>query len=267
MVNLLMDAGTPSHDIGLRHIGLEDLKIALAQGLDDYRAKRGELLYLGIIYPVVGLLAFLVAFRADLLPLAFPLAAGISLMGPPVASGFYELSRRRERGEDPSWIDTLSIFKTPPFAGIAALTGAVGLLFGLWVLCAWAIYAATLGSATGGSAPPASAAEFMTRLFTTPAGWTLIVVGNLTGLVFAVLALAVSVISFPMLVDLRAGPFTAAETSLRAVAANPKTFAAWGLIVAALLVIGSIPLFVGLAVVLPVLGYSTWRLYTRVVER
>jgi len=262
MANLLIDQPAPSPLVGVRHIGLQDLKIALAQGLDDYWAKRGELLYLGLIYPVVGLVSFLMAFRADLLPLAFPLAAGISLMGPPVASGFYELSRRRERGEDPSWIDTLSIFKTPPFAGIAALTGCIGLLFGVWLLCAWAIYSITLGGA-----PPASAAEFVSRLFTTPAGWTLIIVGNLVGLVFAVVALAVSVISFPMLVDLRAGPLAAAETSLRAVAANPSTFAVWGLIVAGLLVIGSIPLFVGLAVVLPILGYSTWRLYTRVVER
>jgi len=262
MANLLMDARTPSHDVGIRRVGFEDLRIALAQGLDDYRAKRGELLYLGLIYPVVGLVALMTAFRADLLPLAFPLAAGISLMGPPVASGFYELSRRREQGENPSWIDTLTIFKTPPFAGIAALTGFVGVLFGLWLLCAWAIYGATFGAA-----PPASAAEFLSRLFTTPAGWTLIVVGNLVGLVFAAVALAVSVISFPMLVDLRAGPLTAAETSLRAVSANPKAFAVWGLIVAILLVIGSLPLFVGLAVVLPILGYSTWRLYTRVVER
>jgi len=262
MANLLIDTPSLSPHVGIRRIGMQDLKIALGQGLDDYWAKRGELLYLGLIYPVVGLVAFMVAFRADLLPLAFPLAAGISLMGPPVASGFYELSRRRERGEDPSWLDTLSIFKTPPLAGIAILTALVGLLFAAWVLCAWAIYAATLGTA-----PPASAEDFLIRLFTTPAGWGLIIVGNLVGLLFAVAALAVSVISFPMLVDLRAGPLTAAETSLRAVASNHRTFAAWGLIVAALLIIGSIPLFVGLAVVLPILGYSTWRLYTRVVER
>ncbi len=262
MTNLFIDTLALSPHVGVRRIGLQDLKIALGQGLDDYWAKRGELLYLGLIYPVVGLVAFLMAFRADLLPLAFPLAAGISLMGPPVASGFYELSRRRERGEDPSWIDTLSIFHTPPFAGIAVLTGFISLLFAAWVLCAWAIYAATLGTA-----PPASAGAFLTELFTTPAGWTLVIVGNLVGLAFAIAALAVSVISFPMLVDRRAGPLAAAETSLRAVAANPSTFAAWGLIVAALLVIGSIPLFVGLAVVLPILGYSTWRLYTRVVVR
>jgi len=262
MANLLIARAAPAPDIGVRRIGWQDLKIALAQGLDDYRAKRGELLYLGLIYPVVGVVAFMTAFQADLLPLAFPMAAGISLMGPPMASGFYELSRRRERGEDPSWIDTLRIFKTPPLAGIAALTGCVGLLFGLWLLCAWAIYAATLGDV-----PLTSTGDFLTRLFTTPAGWTLIVVGNLVGFVFAVAALTISVISFPMLVDLRAGPLTAAETSLRAVAANPSTFAVWGLIVAALLVVGSVPLFIGLAVVLPILGYSTWRLYTRVVER
>jgi uncharacterized membrane protein len=263
MANLTIHGPAAAPFVGVRRIGLEDLKIALAQGLDDYWAKRGELLYLGLIYPIVGFAAFMVAFRADLLPLAFPLAAGISLMGPPVASGFYELSRRRELGEDPSWIDTLAIFKTPPFTGIAALTGCVGVLFAIWVMLAGAIYTATLGAA----APPASAGAFLSRLLTTPAGWTLIVVGNLVGLVFAVAALSISVISFPMLVDRRAGPLTAAETSLRAVAANPKTFAAWGLIVAGLLVIGSIPLFVGLAVVLPILGYSTWRLYTRVVER
>jgi uncharacterized membrane protein len=262
MANLSIHAPAPSAYVGVRHIGLEHLRVALAQGLDDYWAKRGELLYLGVIYPLVGVAAFMMAFRADLLPLAFPLAAGISLMGPPVASGFYELSRRRELGQDPSWLDTLSIFKTPPFAGIATLTAGVGLLFGVWLLSAWALYAATLGGA-----PLTSLQDFLTRLFTTPAGWTLIIVGNIVGLGFAVAAMAVSVISFPMLVDLRAGPLTAAETSLRAVAANPSTFAAWGLIVAALLVIGSIPLFVGLAVVLPILGYSTWRLYTRVVER
>jgi uncharacterized membrane protein len=245
----------------VRRIGLADIRIALRKGLDDFRAERGELLFLGVIYPVVGLLACLLTFRADLLPLAFPIAAGVSLMGPPLASGFYELARRRERGEDASWGRAFEVLKTPPFAAIAVLTAFVAALFGLWLLCAYGVYAATLG------ANPDTAANFWGSLFTTSDGWTMIVVGNLVGAAFALVVLIVSAVSFPMLVDRKAGPLTAAETSIRAVAKSPGTFALWGLTIAALLVLGSIPLFVGLAVVLPVLGYATWHLYTLAVVR
>ncbi|MGC1304039.1 MAG: DUF2189 domain-containing protein [Caulobacteraceae bacterium] len=260
--NAIVHAPTPAHLVGVRRIGFEDLKIALQRGFADYRAKRGEMLFLGVIYPIVGLLACGITFeRVDMLPLAFPLVAGITLMGPPLASGFYELARRRERGEDTGWKHALDVLKTPPFASIAILTLFTAALFGLWLLCAWAIYTVTLGIE-----PPTTAGDFWLRLFNTTEGWTMILVGNLIGLVFAIASLAVSAVSFPMLVDRRAGPLTAAETSLRAVAANPVAFGTWGLIVAGLLVLGSIPLFIGLAVVLPVLGYSTWHLYSRAVE-
>ena len=246
----------------VRPIEVDDLRIALRQGWDDYRAKRGDMLFLGLIYPVVGVLAFAFIFGAAFAPLAFPLAAGISLAGPALASGFYELARRRELGEDPSWGDAFSVLKNPPLAAIAGITALVGVLFGLWMLSALAIYAATLGLDA-----PLPAAAFWDRLFSTPQGWALIVVGNLVGFMFALVVLVISVISFPMLVDRRAGPLEAVVTSVRAVRASPRTFAIWGLMVAGLLVLGSIPLFVGLAVVLPVLGYATWHLYTRVVER
>jgi len=258
----IVQTSTPTHSVNVRRIGMEDLKIALRRGFADYRAKRGEMVFLGLIYPIVGLIACAITFeRVDMLPLAFPLLAGVTLMGPPMASGFYELARRRERGEDAGWKHALDVLKTPPFSSIAILTLFVAALFGLWLLCAWGVYSATLGAE-----PPADGLEFWSRLFTTPQGWTMIVVGNLIGLGFAVVALAVSVISFPMLVDRRAGPLTAAETSLKAVTTNPVTFGTWGLMVAGLLVLGSIPLFIGLAVVLPVLGYATWHLYRRVVE-
>ena len=91
--------------------------------------------------------------------------------------------------------------------------------------------------------------------------------GNLIGAVFAAIVLALSLVSFPMAVDGRAGPMQAMALSVEACAKNPRAVAQWGLTVAALLVLGSIPLFVGLAVVLPVLGYATWRLYTRLIVR
>jgi len=104
-------------------------------------------------------------------------------------------------------------------------------------------------------------------LFTTREGWTMIVLGNAVGLGFAVLALTLGVVSFPMMVDKAVDPFTAVVTSITAVKDNPQVMATWGLRIAGLLVLGSLPAFVGLAVVLPVVGYASWHLYTRLVER
>ena len=135
-------------------------------------------------------------------------------------------------------------------------------LFMLWLVVAQIIYVVTLGPQ-----PPASVAGFISEVFTTSAGWTMIVVGIGAGFLFALLVLAVSVVSFPLLLDRNVGIGTAISTSMRAVSANPGVMALWGLIVACGLVIGSIPLFVGLVVVLPVLGHATWHLYRKVVPR
>ena len=248
-------------EVAIRRMTLGDIGFALKAGWADYRDKRGEIVFLGLIYPLVGLIAALATFEQDLWPLLFPLVAGLSLMGPALASGFYELARRREAGDDPRWVHAFDLFSDRRFWPILALTAFVAALFAAWMGCAWAIYTMTLGADA-----PTSGLAFLQRLFTTPAGWEMMAAGDLVGLLFALAVLAVSAISFPMLVDGKVGPLTAAETSLRAARANPKVFAAWGLTVAALLVLGSIPLFVGLALVLPTLGYATWHLYRRAVE-
>jgi uncharacterized membrane protein len=134
-------------------------------------------------------------------------------------------------------------------------------LFVTWIAAADAIYISTFGHT-----PAASVPDFAARVLTTPEGWSLIIVGCGVGFLFAVVALCVSVVSFPLMLDRHASAIDAIRTSLRAVMKNPFAMAAWGLIVAVLLVIGSLPLFVGLAVVLPVLGHATWHLYRKVVE-
>src|SRR5438045_7234249 len=134
-------------------------------------------------------------------------------------------------------------------------------LFVTWVAAADAIYIATFGHA-----PAATIPDFATRVLTTPEGWSLIIVGCGVGFLFAVVALCVSVVSFPLMLDRHATAIDAIRTSLQAVRKNPFAMAAWGLIVAVLLVIGSLPFFVGLAIVLPVLGHATWHLYRKVVE-
>ncbi|HTM77027.1 MAG TPA: DUF2189 domain-containing protein, partial [Devosia sp.] len=100
---------------------------------------------------------------------------------------------------------------------------------------------------------------------TTPQGWTLIIVGNLIGLGFAIVTLCTTVVAFPLLLDRDVGAAAAVETSFRAVAKNPLPMTLWGLIVAAGLIVGSLPFFVGLAVVIPIFGHATWHLYRKVI--
>src|SRR4029079_2784326 len=144
---------------------------------------------------------------------------------------------------------------------IVALGVLLMLLFLIWVATADAIYIAYFGYGA-----PASLSQFARDVLTTPQGWGLILIGNAVGFLFAVAALVFSVVSFPLLLDRDVGAAVALATSARAVLVNPGVMALWGLIVAALLFIGSLPFFLGLAVVLPVLGHATWHLYRKVVE-
>jgi UPF0716 family protein affecting phage T7 exclusion len=158
----------------------------------------------------------------------------------------YELSRQREQGLNPSWQNAFDVLHSPSRGAIAALGFLLLVIFVLWVAVAQAIYIATFGYQ-----PAASVPDFVRQVFNTPAGWKLIIIGNGIGFLFALAVLAISVVSFPLLLDRDVGAVEAALTSLRAVAANPIPMAVWGLIVAGLLVIGSVPFFVGLAIVLP----------------
>jgi uncharacterized membrane protein len=244
----------------VRKIGLTDIRDALAQGIADFRAFPTHVIFLSVIYPLVGLALVRLMWSQALLPLLFPLAAGFALIGPFAATGLYELSRRRELGFDVSWKDAFGARHAPAIDGILALGGLLMSIFVLWLAAAQAIYVATFGYE-----PAAEIPDFIGRIFTTPQGWTLIIVGNGVGFLFALLVLTISVVSFPLLLDRDVGAVVALLTSVRAVVRNPVPMAAWGLIVAGLLLLGSLPLLVGLAVVMPILGHSTWHLYRKVV--
>jgi uncharacterized membrane protein len=245
----------------IRKIGLSDLSEALRLGWEDFKAVPSHAIILCVIYPVLGLVLFRLVLGYSVLPLLFPLAAGFTLVGPFAALGLYELSRRRERGEEAAAWDAIQVLRAPSFGAMLELGTLLLVLFIVWIATADAIYIAAFGNA-----PAASIPDFATRVLTTPKGWSLIIVGCGVGFLFAVVALCVSVVSFPLMLDRHATAIDAIRTSLQAVRKNPLAMAAWGMIVAMLLVIGSLPFFVGLAVVLPVLGHATWHLYRKVVE-
>lgn len=246
----------------IRRISVADLRWALKEGWADFREKRGDLLFLGLLYPLVCLVAVVVTFNDPLLPLFFPLVAGLSIAGPAVAAGFYELARRREEGREATWIHFLDPLRGRNRGPLAALTLGLAVLFIAWLAVAWAIFAVTFGTEA-----PLNVGEFLSQVFTTAKGWTLIVLGNLAGAAFALVALIFAVASFPMVVDKSVSAETAVKTSVAAFRRNPREILGWGVRVALLLALGTLPFAIGLAVVLPWLGYSTWHLYTRLVVR
>lgn len=246
----------------VRRITNEDLRASLAEGFADFRDKRGDLLFVGLLYPFVGIVVAIFFAGGRNLPLLFPMFAGLSLLGPLVATGFYELARRREAGLDQRWHHFFDVLKSPSIASIAAV--GIGLLA---ICAAWLAAAAIVYASFFGPGSPVSVDAFLSEILSTPRGWAMIIVGNLVGLAFAVLVLAASVVSLPMLVDRKVTAERAVATSLAAFRANPGVLLRWGLMVALILILGAIPLLIGLAVALPVLGYATWHLYTRLVDR
>jgi uncharacterized membrane protein len=245
----------------VRTIRPADLFDALRKGLDDFKAMPSHVVFLSLVYPVAGLLFARLAFGYELLPILFPLLAGFALVGPLAAIGLYELSRRRELGLSTSWKDAFGVLRSHSVPAIVTLGSLLMAIFLSWLITAQLIYDTTFGGER-----PVSIAGFVEDVLTTRPGWTLILVGNAVGFLFALTAFTISVVSFPLLLDRDVGFAAAIATSVRAVLANPFSMALWGLIVAAALAVGSLPLLIGLAVVVPVLGHSTWHLYRKVVE-
>src|SRR5712671_6966765 len=233
-LHVITGAGeNPAYPI-IRKIAFADLKDAVAKGIDDFWAMPTHVIFLAIIYPLVG---------------------------PFAAIGLYEMSRQREQGVDVNLKHVLGVLRCPSLDCIAALGAILMIVFLIWLAAAQLLYQSLFGYGS-----PESIGQFLSDILTTSAGWTLIIVGNGIGFLFAVLVLTISVVSFPLLLDRDVGAMVAMHTSVRAVLRNPLMMAAWGLFVAVALVIGSLPLFVGLAVVMPVLAHSTWHLYRKVVE-
>ena len=244
----------------VRRIEISDLREVLRKGVEDFAACRSDVIFLCLLYPLIGICLAWLALDRDLLPLLFPAMSGFALLGPVVGVGLYEMSRRRELGLETNWATAFAVLKSPSFGAILAL----GLLL-FAIFSAWLITAAGINNVFLGPEPPASVGAFLREVLTTWPGWGMIVVGMGIGFVFAVLVLMISAVSFPLLLDRDVGIPVAIATSMRVAALNPGPIAVWGLIVAIGLALGSLPVFLGLIVVLPILGHATWHLYRATV--
>lgn len=252
----------------LRRIGLGDLRAALREGWADFLATPTQLMFLCVLYPLIGLVAATLAAGGEVMHLFYPMAAGFALVGPLAALGLYEISRRREAGQPTHWTDVFGVLRAPALPAIIGLGVLLLVVFLAWLWAADAIHAATLGTLVQDPRFNGGGLALLEQVFGTTEGQRMLLLGHAVGLGFAALVLALTVVSFPMLLDRpQAGLGQAIGTSLRVVAKNPLPMAAWGLIVAVLLLLGSLPLFIGLAVVLPVLGHATWHLYRLAVVR
>ena len=243
-------------------IGLADLRAALSKGVEDFSAYRTDVLFICLIYPLAGLLLVRLSFDQGLLPLLFPILSGFALIGPVAAIGLYEMSRRREEGRKTSWYAAFSVLKAPAFGAILAFGLLLLAIFIVWLTAAQVIYDATLGPE-----PPRSLQQFTEATLGSAEGWAMVIIGTAVGFLFACLVLAISLVSVPLMLDRDVGMKSALLTSLAAVRANPVPAAAWGLLIAGSLVLGSLPALLGLIFVMPVLGHATWHLYRALVPR
>jgi uncharacterized membrane protein len=237
-----------------------DLWVSLREGLSDLGVYRSDILFIGLIYPLAGLMIAQVAYGGDFIPLIFPLTSGFALLGPIAAIGLYEISRQRELGHEVTWRDAFDVIHNPGLPAYVRLSFWLVALFLAWQGAAWQIYMATLGPDA-----PLSMETFLDQVLYTPAGWTMVALGCAVGFVFAAIVLVISAFSLPMLLDHDVSVRFAVRTSLDVARKNPGVTALWGFTVAGLLILGSLPLLAGLIIVVPMLGHATWRLYRRAV--
>src|SRR5512140_1933174 len=243
----------------VRRIGTADIAEALGQGLRDFQAIPLYGLVFGALYAAGGMVILLSLTAFGMVYLAYPLAAGFALIGPFVAIGLYEVSRRRETGQP---VSIAAIWSTVRSRGEIGWMAFVTLfIFVIWMYQVRLLIALLIGL----NASFSSLHEFITVVLTTNEGLLFLAVGNAVGALLSLILFSLTVVSFPLLLDREVDFVTAMVTSVRAVVTSPLQMIGWAAVIVMVLIVSALPYFLGLIVTLPVLGHTTWHLYRRIV--
>ncbi|HUG61386.1 MAG TPA: DUF2189 domain-containing protein [Methylomirabilota bacterium] len=245
----------------VRSLTAADIRAALGVGIDDFRAAPAYGFVFGGIYAIGGLMLIAAVTRLSMPWLAYPLAAGFALIGPFVAVGLYEVSRRLAAREPLSFGSIFGVIFAQRGRELAWMAFVTLFVFLIWMYQVRVLLALFLGLRSF-----ASFSGFLEAVFTTPEGLLFLAIGHVVGAALSLLVFSITVVSIPLLLDRDVDFITAMITSVKAVATSPVPMLGWGIVVAVSLLVASLPMFVGLVVVLPVLGHTTWHLYKRVVE-
>jgi uncharacterized membrane protein len=244
----------------VRKIAVLDVVEAVVEGLRDFQAAPFYGLFFGGIYAAGGILILIAATRGGIGYLVYPLAAGFALIGPFVATGLYEVSRRRECGEPLSAGAIFACIRRQGGRELGWMAFVTIFVFIVWMYQVRLLVALFLGLRSF-----TSVQEFVMVVLTTPEGWVFLAVGHVVGAILAVILYALTVVSFPLLLDRDVDFVTAMITSVRTVTLNPVPMLGFAAAVIVLTIAAMLPVFLGLVVVLPVLGHATWRLYRRAI--
>ncbi len=246
--------------ISVSALSMEDLRGALAAGVRDFRRAPAFGLFFGLIYAAGGIIISMALFQFDLGSVAYPLAVGFALIGPFVAVGLYEVSRRLETGAPLSWGGVLGVVFAQRKRQIAQMVFVVGFALIMWMYQVRILLAVFLGFRSF-----ATLEEFWLVLTTTESGLWFLVVGHAIGAVLSLIVFSLTAISFPLLLEREVDVVTAMITSVKAVFASPLVMITWAFLIAVSIYVSIAVAFLGLLISLPILGHTTWHVYRRIV--
>lgn len=252
------DEGIPVPDVNA--LSFADIKFCLTKGIRDFIQAPAYGIFFGAVFAFIGLFVIQSLLVWQKSWLMYPMLIGFPLIGPFAAVGLYEVSRRLESGKPLSWNNILNVVWQQSGREIRWMAFVLLFIFWVWMYQIRLLIALILGRMSFSSLQ-----EFASIIVSTPEGLVFVVVGHLVGAFFALLLFSTTVISFPLLLEREVDFITAMIASFKTVMASPTVMLAWGVFVTLVVMLSFVPAFLGLLVVLPILGHTTWHIYKKAV--